>query len=96
MTRKQGRPAQSAIRQQLLNILATIGPATGYQLHKHYLQRVGALSLRLVYYHLHKACQLSTARIVRIASEQSNNSWGHITEKTYYEALHSTETPPQK
>src|SRR3989338_2674675 len=81
---KRGRPLRSTIRQNVVEILASMGKGYGYQIAKIYNQIFPAVSQRSVYYHLRKGLQTEEITIHTIEQEQGNFSWGKVVEKTYY------------
>jgi hypothetical protein len=81
---KQGRPIFSRVRQNMVEILHSIGKGYGYEIYKIYLEHYPKITLRLIYYHLKKG--LMTGEFVVDSTEKSKGeySWGALAEKTYY------------
>ena len=80
----RGRPTRSIIRQNIVNILAVIGKAYGYQIHKLYRQIFPPCTREVIYYHLKKGVQLGEFVVEEIKKETGEYSWGPTVEKTYY------------
>ena len=80
----RGRPVQSAIRQNMVEILAKIGKGYGYDIYKMYVQAYPKVSLRSIYYHLKKGMITGEFEIEKIEKEKGNYSWGEMAEKVYY------------
>lgn len=81
---KKGRPAQSQIRQNMIELLFRLGSAYGYQLSKLYSRVFPPATRRVIYYHLKKGIQLGEFEVHEIKREQGDFSWGSVVEKTYY------------
>lgn len=81
---KRGRPPQSQIRQNIVEILYILGSAYGYQISKLYQQLFAPATRRVIYYHLRKGIDLGEFEVDRIEREKGDFSWGTIAEKTYY------------
>lgn len=85
MAREQrGRPPQSQIRQNIIEILYYCQSAYGYQISKFYAQLFPAATRRVIYYHLNKGIELGEFEIDRVERETGDFSWGNTVEKTYY------------
>lgn len=81
---KKGRPPQSQIRQNMIEILYVLGSAYGYHISKIYQQLFAPVTRRVIYYHLRKGIELGEFEIDRVEHEKGEFSWGTIAEKTYY------------
>jgi len=81
---KRGRPVQSIVRANLVDILAVVGKGYGYELHKYYVDIFGLITRESVYYNLRKGLQLGEFAIDEIRLETGDYSWGKTVEKTYY------------
>ncbi len=81
---KKGRPCQSAIRQNILEILYFIGKGYGYQISKIYNEVFAKVSQRSIYYHLRKGVTLKEINLNKIEVEEGDFSWGKTVEKIYY------------
>ena len=81
---RRGRPVGSVVRQNLLEILAVLGRAHGYQLYKVYKELFPKVTLRVIYYHLKKGVSLGELEVERIERERGDYSWGSEAEKIYY------------
>ena len=81
----KGRPVGSEVRQNLIEILAVVGKAYGYQLAKLYLEVFPATTKRNIYYHLKKGVELGELQVFDIFHEEGEYSWGTVAEKIYYE-----------
>lgn len=84
MTKSKGRPPQSQIRQNVVEILHYLGSAYGYQICKKYMEIFPAATKRVIYYHLHKGIELGEFAIDRIQKETGEYSWGSQVERVYY------------
>jgi len=81
---KRGRPCQSDIRQNIIEILYFLGKGYGYQISKVYNEVFTPVSQRSVYYHLRKGVVLNELELNKIEHEEGEFSWGKMVEKTYY------------
>jgi hypothetical protein len=81
---QRGRPVKSAIRQNIIEILAVIGKSYGYKIHKFYNEIFPPTTRENVYYHLKKGVKLGELAIEEVRQEQGDYSWGRTVEKTYY------------
>lgn len=81
---KRGRPVGSVIRQNIIELLAVMRRAYGYQIHKVYIQIFPSCTRESVYYHLHKGVQLQEFILDEVKQEQGDYSWGGLVEKSYY------------
>ncbi len=82
--RGRGRPLHSKIRQNIIELLACIDSATGYDIYKMYLKAFPACTQRVIYYHLGKGASIGEFDIKRVTAERGNYSWGGVSEKIYY------------
>ena len=80
----RGRPVFSEIRQNVIEILAYMGKAYGYDIYKVYIEIFPKITLSSIYYHLRKGTSLEEFRIDKVVQEQGDYSWGSSTEKIYY------------
>ncbi len=81
---KRGRPEKSSIRQNIVNILYVLEEATGYDIYKVYIKFFGKVTLRSIYYNLHKGVLLDLFSLKEVKKEQGSYSWGSSAEKIYY------------
>lgn len=81
---QRGRPVKSEIRQNIIEILAVVGKAYGYLIHKWYNQIFPQCTRENVYYNLRKGVVLGELKIDEIKQEKGDYSWGTIVEKKYY------------
>lgn len=80
----RGRPVQSKIRQNIVEILYFLKSAYGYDIYKIYIEIFPSVTMRSIYYHLKKGLDLKEFKISKIKSEKGNYSWGPEAEKIYY------------
>jgi hypothetical protein len=80
----KGRPPQSEIRQNMIELLHVLGSAYGYQLSKLYADLFPSATRRVIYYHLQKGVSLGEFEVDRVEHETGDFSWGSVAEKTYY------------
>jgi len=80
----KGRPPNSQIRQNMIEILYHLKSAYGYQISKEYHKIFGSATRRVIYYHLKKGLSLEEFEIDRIEQEKGEFSWGNMAEKIYY------------
>jgi hypothetical protein len=80
----RGRPVNSVIRQNIVEILFDIGKGYGYDIYKKYLLHYPEVTLRSIYYHLKKGTEIGEFEIERIEKEKGDYSWGETAEKIYY------------
>lgn len=81
---KRGRPINSIIRQNMVEILFILGNAYGYDIYKNYIEKFPKVTLRSIYYHLKKGLDTAEFEIERIEKEKGEYSWGETAEKIYY------------
>lgn len=80
----RGRPTKSDIRQNIIEILALIDKAYGYELHKIYKQIFPSCTREVIYYHLKKGVTIGEFVMEEIKEEKGDYSWGTVVEKKYY------------
>jgi len=80
----RGRPAGSAVRQNIVEFLHAIGEAYGYDIYKQYLAVFPKVTMRTVYYHLRKGLETGELRIARVERQRGEYSWGPEAERVYY------------
>ena len=76
----------SRVRDHIREILTILGEATGYQVHKLYTRVYGRITLRNVYYHLHRLLSDGEARL-RSEDATGDYSWGRETVRKYYQLI---------
>jgi|TARA_B100001971_G_C18187924_1_gene536794 hypothetical protein len=79
-----GRPTRSDIRQNMVELLAHLGEAYGYDLFKLYKEIFPLATQRVIYYHLKKGVELGEFKVNKIVKEEGTFSWGGHTQKVYY------------
>jgi len=67
----RGRPVKSDIRQNIIEILAAVGKAYGYQIHKWYNQIFTPCTRENIYYNLKKGVALEELKIEEIKQEKN-------------------------
>ena len=80
----RGRPVQSQIRQNMIEILYFAKEASGYDIYKIYREIYPKPTLRVIYYHLKKGAELGEFRVERIEKVKGDYSWGPEAEKILY------------
>ena len=80
----RGRPVQSAIRQNIVEILYFLKKGYGYDIYKAYIAIFPKVTMRSIYYHLKKGTALGEFKVYKIEKEQGDYSWGSEAEKVYY------------
>ena len=80
----RGRPVKSQIRQNMIEIMAVLGKAYGYEIYKTYKQIFPRVTLRVMYYHLKKGVDLGEFKQHKVVVEHGEFSWGSSVEKTLY------------
>lgn len=80
----KGRPPQSSIRQNIVEILNHLPQGYGYQICKIYKDLFPQATRRVIYYHLKKGVDLGEFQIKKIEAEQGDYSWGSTAQKIYY------------
>ena len=80
----KGRPPQSSIRQNVVEIIFYLQQGYGYQICKIYNEIFPKATRRVIYYHLKKGCDLGEFKVHKVESEKGNYSWGPTAQKTYY------------
>ncbi len=81
---KRGRPVNSVIRQNIVELLYFMEKGYGYDIYKNYVELFPKVTLRSIYYHLRKGIELEEFVIERIEKEKGDYSWGEMAEKIYY------------
>ena len=81
----RGRPAQSQIRQNIVEILHFMGEAYAYEIYKAYIEIFPPVTMRSIYYHLKKGTITKEFALKEIRKETGDYSWGTQVEKIYYE-----------
>ena len=81
---KRGRPVNSEIRQNMVEILFYLREAYGYEIYKVYKEVFPTVTLRSMYYHLKKGCSIGEFEKVRVEKDQGEYSWGPSTERIIY------------
>ena len=81
---KRGRPVRSEIRQNMVELLHHMKEAYGYNIYKEYSRIFPKVTMRVIYYHLKKGCDLEEFKVHKIQKEKGDFSWGSETEKIYY------------
>jgi len=82
--KKRGRPVNSTIRQNIVEILFYLGKGYGYDIYKHYVNVFPKVTMRSIYYHLKKGVDLGEFEVEAIEREHGDYSWGEMAEKIYY------------
>jgi hypothetical protein len=82
--RPRGRPVNSAIRQNIVELLFFMGKGYGYEIYKNYVALFSKVTMRSIYYHLKKGLELGEFEIDKIEKEKGDYSWGEMAEKIYY------------
>lgn len=80
----RGRPANSIIRQNIIEILYYFPKAHGYIISKIYNELFAPVTRRSIYYHLKKGVKLYEFEVNEIKEEVGEYSWGSVVEKIYY------------
>jgi hypothetical protein len=80
----RGRPNRSQIRKNLVELLYFLGKGYGYEIYKHYVEVFPRVTMRSIYYHLHKGEALKEFTIAKIEKVKGTYSWGGEAEKKYY------------
>jgi hypothetical protein len=70
------RLAKSEIREKITSILFFGKSMYGYEIAKLYNQIFSRVSTRVIYYHLHKGCQLEIYDVDKQTKKQGDFSWG--------------------
>ncbi|MBD3248920.1 hypothetical protein GF336_02635 [Candidatus Woesearchaeota archaeon] len=81
----RGRPVESRIRQNIVEILYFMKRGYGYDIAKAYMQIFPRVTRRSIYYHLKKGVETGEFKIGEIKKEHGDYSWGGEVEKIYYE-----------
>ncbi len=67
---KKGRPVQSQIRQNIIEILFFLKKGYGYNIYKVYKKIFPNTTMRSIYYHLKKGTELGEFKINKIEKEK--------------------------
>jgi hypothetical protein len=79
-----GRPIQSDIRQNIVEILYFLKKGYGYEIHKIYKDIFAPCTREVVYYHLRKGSAIGEFKVEEVKKEEGKFSWGSTAEKIYY------------
>lgn len=82
--KKRGRPTNSIIRQNIIEILQYLGEGYGYQISLLYNQIFPLCTMRSIHYHLKKGVATKEFAVKRVVKEEGTYSWGNHAEKIYY------------
>ncbi|GIU70381.1 MAG: hypothetical protein KatS3mg002_1617 [Candidatus Woesearchaeota archaeon] len=82
--RLRGRPLDSKVRQNMIEILYVYKRLYGYELAKIYNEIYPRVSQRLIYYHLRKGLSLGEFSIERVEEKEGNYSWGTVSQRIIY------------
>ena len=88
----RGRPVQSQIRQNIIEIMHFLGEGYAYEVYKIYRDIFPSVTMRSIYYHLKKGVVLQEFKLTKIKKEEGEYSWGSHAEKIYY-GLGSSASP---
>ena len=80
----KGRPVQSEIRQNMVEILFFMKEGYGYAIYKAYVAIFPKVTMRSIYYHLKKGVSIGEFKVSKIQKEKGDYSWGGEVEKIYY------------
>jgi len=80
----RGRPVESRIRQNIVEVLYFMKKGYGYDIYKVYREIFPKATMRVVYYHLKKGITTGEFKVASIKSEKGDYSWGEQAEKIYY------------
>lgn len=82
--KQRGRPVQSVIRQNIIEILYILGEGYGYDIWKTYVAIFPRCTMRSIHYHLKKGLETGEFVVKAIKKESGDYSWGSSVEKIYY------------
>lgn len=85
MTRSQGRPLGSKVRQNIVEILYFYKHLYGYEIFKIYKELYPPVTMRLIYYHLKKGLDTKEFKVYKVDKKSGNYSWGTTSENILYE-----------
>jgi len=80
----RGRPPNSPIRQNIIDILFFMKRGYGYDIYKVYKEIFPKVTMRSIYYQLKKGVDLGEIKVEKIEKEKGEFSWGSEVEKVYY------------
>ncbi|MDO8642782.1 MAG: hypothetical protein Q7R76_04325 [Candidatus Woesearchaeota archaeon] len=92
----RGRKPNSIVRQHMVDILACLGSASGYDIYKVHRELFPKCTLRLMYYHLKKGVVLGEFIVDKIQKVEGTYSWGPLTEKKMYAIGPKAHPNPEK
>ncbi|MFQ5474509.1 MAG: hypothetical protein ACE5DM_01605 [Candidatus Nanoarchaeia archaeon] len=81
----RGRPAQSQVRQNIVEILHFMGEGYAYNIYKIYRNIFTPVTMRSIYYHMKKGLGTGEFKLKEIKREEGDYTWGSYAEKVYYE-----------
>lgn len=81
---KLGRPYNSPVRQNIIELLSQFGELYGYEAYKHYVRLFPKVSMRAVYYSLRNGVKKGYFKIAKVEKKAGNYSWGPEAQRVYY------------
>ncbi len=81
---KLGRPYNSPVRQNIIELLSQFGELHGYEVYKHYIKLFPKVSMRAVYYSLRNGVKKGHFRIAKVEKKAGSYSWGPEAQRVYY------------
>lgn len=81
---RRGRPVNSAIRENIVELLYFLGPSYGYDIYKQYTKACGRVSLRSIYHHLKKGQELGIFKPTSVEKKKGSFSWGSVVERRMF------------
>ncbi len=81
---KPGRPYNSPVRQNIIELLSQFGELYGYEVYKHYTKLFPKVSMRAIYYSLRNGAKKGQFRIAKVEKKAGSYSWGPEAQRVYY------------
>ena len=81
---QRGRPTQSQIRQNMVDMLSYLGKGYGYHIAKTYNEIFPHVTQRVIYYHLKKGISLGEFKVEKVQKKKGSYSWGEEVTQIFY------------
>ncbi len=95
-TRARGRPLNSEIRNNIIDMLFIVKQGYGYEIAKLYNQIFPKVTQRAIYYNLKKGESTNEFKVIKIRETKGNYSWGSKADRKYYVLGENARPNPNK
>ena len=94
--KKRGRPLNSVIRNNIIDLLFILKEAYGYEIARLYNKIFPKVTQRSIYYHLKKGEATKELKVVKVKETKGDYSWGSKAERKYYTLGENARPNPSK